>query len=243
MRILVTNDDGIGAAGLDALVRALEPANEVWVIAPDSQRSGVSHAITLHQPGKIRKTGERRFSCSGTPVDCIILAGLGAIPFRPELVIAGINEGPNLGTDIIFSGTCGAARQAALGGIPGIAVSCANYVAPFLYDAAAYFVADNLAKLVESCQAGTFLNINAPSSAERPLAAEWVSPGKNRYMDRLISFEAPDGYSYHFLAGGKHEVCEEDFCDHPTIASGRISISPILVNPQSPRGFVAGRQF
>ncbi len=243
MKILVTNDDGIGAAGLVALVGALELAHEVWVVAPDTQRSGVSHAITLHHPGKVRKTGERRFACSGTPVDCIILASLGAIPFIPEVIISGINEGPNLGTDIIFSGTCGAARQAALSGLPGIAVSCATYSAPFIYDAAAYFVADNLAKLVAACSAGVFLNINAPSSAERSLVAEWVSPGKNRYMDRLISFEAPDGYTYHFLAGGKHEVCEEDFCDHPAIASGRISVSPILVNPQSPSGFIAGRQF
>ncbi len=243
MRILVTNDDGINALGLDALVRALERDNEVWVVAPDIQRSGVSHAITLHHPGKIRKTGEHRYSCSGTPVDCVILAGLGAIPFVPELIISGINEGPNLGTDIIFSGTCGAARQAALNGIPGIAVSCATYVAPFIYDAAAGFVADNLKKLVAACVPGIFININAPSTSDRSLEAEWVAPGKNRYMDKLSSFEAPDGYTYHFLAGGKHEVCEEASCDHPAIAAGRISISPILVNPQSPPDFVAGRPF
>lgn len=243
MKILVTNDDGIHAPGLEALVRALEPGNEVWVVAPDTQRSGVSHAITLQHPGKIRKTGERRYSCSGTPVDCVILAGLGAIPFVPEIVVSGINQGPNLGTDIIFSGTCGAARQAALGGLPGIAVSCAVYTAPFIYDAAAWFVADNLEKLAAACTPGVFININAPSSSDRTLPAEWVSPGRNRYLDNLSSFEAPDGYTYHFLAGGRHEICDDLNCDHPAILAGRISVSPVLVNPQTPPGFAPGRPF
>ena len=243
MKILLTNDDGIHAPGLEALFGVLEPEHEVWIVAPDKQRSGVSHAITMQHPGKIKKIGEHRYSCSGTPVDCVILSGLGAVPFVPDIVISGINQGPNLGTDIIFSGTCGAARQAALGGLPGIAVSCARYSEPFIYDAAAAFVAQNIEKLSAACDPGVFININAPSSTDRNLSAVWVKPGKNRYLDQLTSFTAPDGYTYHFLAGGGHEICEEADCDHRTVAEGRIAVSPILVNPQVPSGFIPGRLF
>ena len=111
MRILLTNDDGIGAAGLAALEAAFGSRHEVWVVAPDGERSGTSHAIHLQGPVRIRHEGERRFSCSGTPADCVFLGLRGDFLPSIDAVLSGINHGPNLGTDVVYSGTCAAARH------------------------------------------------------------------------------------------------------------------------------------
>lgn len=243
MKILVTNDDGVHAEGLKALVHELSKEHEVWVLAPDQERSGVSNAMTLRHPGKIRKLGERRFSCSGTPADCVILASLGALQFKPEIVVSGINRGPNLGTDIIYSGTCGAARQAALNGLRGIAVSCAAYTDSLQYGAAAAFVRRHLGRLVELCDHSVFLNINAPSSDETDLVGSWAIPCRRRYRDQLRSFDAPDGFSYHFLADSTIETHAETGSDHDIVASGRVAVSPVLVHPQVQGDLVAGSEF
>jgi 5'-nucleotidase len=243
MRILVTNDDGIHAEGLAVLVRELSTIHDVFVFAPDQERSGISHAMTLRNPGKVRKLGEREYSCSGTPADCVILTGLGAIPFIPEVVVAGINRGPNLGTDIIYSGTCGAARQAALGGLPGIAVSCATYREPFIYEGAASFVRRRIDRLIELCEPGIFVNINAPSIGLHDLPGEWAMPCKRRYMDRLRSFEGPDGYTYCFLADSRIETLNEEHSDHDVVAAGKVSVSAILVHPQVASCTQSGREF
>jgi 5'-nucleotidase len=243
MRILVTNDDGVHAEGLKALVRELGREHEILVLAPDRERSGVSHAMTLRDPGKIRKLGEREYSCSGTPADCVILAGLGAVDFEPELVVSGINRGPNIGTDIVYSGTCGAARQAVLGGVPGIAVSCASYGPELRYGAAATFVRRNLPRLAGLCDGEVFVNINAPSSDEECLEAEWTVPSERHYRDRLQRFDAPDGFLYCFLADSKIETSGGEGSDHRAVSGGRIAISRIIVKPQAADTALAGRAF
>jgi 5'-nucleotidase len=243
MKILITNDDGVHAEGLKALVASLKKDHEICVLAPDQERSGVSHAMTLRNPGKIRKLGEGEYSCSGTPADCVILACLGAVDFQPDVVISGINRGPNLGTDIIYSGTCGAARQAALVGLPGIAVSCASYRDPLLYGAAASFVRRHLARLVELCGPDCFMNINAPSSDDDTLPGEWTVPSVRRYKDRLKSFEAPDGYSYCFLSDGRIETMDGAGTDHGAVAAGRVAVSSVLVYPQVSSSIATGSEF
>lgn len=244
MRILVTNDDGVHAEGLRILVSVLASAgHEVCVLAPDQERSGVSHAMTLRNPGKVRRLGEREYSCSGTPADCVILACLGAIPFEPEIVVSGINCGPNLGTDIVYSGTCGAARQAVLVDLPGIAVSCASYHEPLRYGAAAHFIRNHLERLAELCGPHTFMNVNAPSSDDEGLVGEWAVPSVRRYRDRLKSFEAPDGYSYCFLSDGSIETKEGEGTDHGVVALGRVAVSSVFVNPQVPSSLVPGAEF
>jgi 5'-nucleotidase len=240
MRILLTNDDGIDSDGLNALVEALRElrsskgmAHEITVVAPEGERSGVSHAMTLKRPTKIRKIAENRYSCSGTPADCIIVAGLCVMKERPDLVVSGINRGPNLGTDIIYSGTCGAARQAALSGVPAIALSCASLAAPFDYGACAAFVASRLEALKAAWMPGTFININGPSSPDKNLQARWTVPGKNHYLDNIKSFHGSDGYTYCFLTEGKHERENEGAADHQAVADGLISISLIDIHPAS----------
>jgi 5'-nucleotidase len=243
MRILVTNDDGIDAEGLVALADALAREHEVMVFAPDKERSGVSHALTLGAADKVRKVGDTAYTCSGTPSDCVVLALLGAIGFAPEVVVSGINRGPNLGTDIIYSGTCAAAREAVLGGIPGIAVSCASRERRLRYGAAAAFVLKNLESLAAACSGSTFMNINAPSADEDSKGAEWSSPCRRIYGNELRSFEGPDGFSYCFLTGADPGVRPEASIDYGVVSAGKVSVSPILVYPQVPAGFLSGREF
>ena len=126
MRILLTNDDGIHAQGLWALHAALAPGHEVTVVAPDRERTGVGHAITLHQPlraASLAVNGAEGYAVNGTPADCVKLAVLEILGGRPDLVVSGLNPGANVGVNINYSGTVAAAREAALGGIPAIAAS------------------------------------------------------------------------------------------------------------------------
>ncbi|MDR0720099.1 MAG: hypothetical protein LBF78_10730, partial [Treponema sp.] len=129
MNILLTNDDGVDSPGIITLFETLKacPGHNVFVLAPDSDRSGVSNGLlALTKPLKITEKQSNVWSCEGLPADCVLAACLGGRPCKPDVVISGINRGGNLGTDIIYSGTCAAARQASLLGIPGIALSLAG---------------------------------------------------------------------------------------------------------------------
>jgi 5'-nucleotidase len=243
MRVLVTNDDGIDSEGLRALIDALSGAHEVWTFAPEAERSGVSHALTLASPSAVRRLGQREYSCSGTPADCVILVSLGAIEFHPEVVVSGINRGPNLGTDIVYSGTCAAAREAVLCGLPGIAVSCASSREPFLYRTAASFVARNLESLASAGGGSAFINVNAPSSDDDRRDAVWCLPCERVYRNAIATFEAPDQARYCFLGGDRPGAREGGSSDYAALREGRIAISPILVQPQAPAGFRPGVVF
>lgn len=241
MNILVTNDDGIAAEGLETLVGALnkllgpdgKPLHSITVLAPDGERSGVSHCVTLRHPTKVRRLNEGLYSCSGTPADCVIVAGLGIMKTKIDLVISGINRGPNLGTDIVYSGTCAAARQAALAGIPAIAVSCASYLEPLDYSASAAFVAANLELLYATWRHDSFININGPSSSNSNLDAVWSTPGRNHYNDVLKCFDGVDGFTYCFLAEGKQERTPNPLSDHQAVSEGKVAVSLIDVNPRA----------
>src|SRR5574339_443005 len=121
--ILVTNDDGVHAAGLMALAGALNELGEVYVVAPDREQSAVGHALTLHRPLRVDRLAERKFAVNGTPSDCVNLAVLGLLPEPPVLVASGVNHGTNLGDDVTYSGTMSAAMEGTLLGVPSIAVS------------------------------------------------------------------------------------------------------------------------
>lgn len=244
MKILVTNDDGIHCEGIKVLAEEVSKDHEVWIFAPDGDRSGCSHSMTLRSPGKVRALDERTFTCSGMPADCVILAFRGALPFRPDIVISGINRGPNLGTDIVFSGTAAAARQAALYGIPGIAVSLATYAPPFDFRPAARFIRTNLDALKAAWDKTVFINVNVPPLPDADTRkGVFALPGTRTYRDTLHSFEAPDGYTYCFLTGEAIENGLEGFADTSVVESGHIAVSKILVNPQVPADFPTGGMF
>jgi len=193
LRILLTNDDGIDAPGLEALEKALSARHEVWVCAPDIERSGTSHSIQLKGPVRIRKVADRRFACGGTPADCVFLARRGSFIPPFDAVVSGINRGPNLGTDILYSGTCAAARQAVLLGAPALAVSLATLQAPWNYEPGAAFVAQSLEGLLALAPAEHFLNLNLPAVPQGPLKAQHASPCVRNYQDRVVEFISPGG--------------------------------------------------
>jgi 5'-nucleotidase len=239
MRILLTNDDGFASEGIQALAIALGADHEVWTIAPDSERSGMSHAMSLRHPLKIRKMADREYACSGTPADCVILGMHGVLPFTPEIVVSGINRGPNLGTDLIYSGTAAAARQASLNGIPGIAVSLATYVPPFSYTALARMVAGKLDFFLSLWDEEVFININAPV-ADDDFVYELVPavPSRRVYRDTLKFFDGPDGYSYSFFMDGHVDTTEEAGSDEYLVNKGyavytRVLAYPCAANEQS----------
>jgi 5'-nucleotidase len=232
MRILLTNDDGVASPGLRLLERALAPEHEVWIVAPDSNRSGSSHSITLGTPSRFRRTGEREFTCWGTPADCVVMALMGLVPEPPDLVLSGINLGPNLGTDILYSGTAAAARQAAFMGRPAVACSLASYLPPYHLDFPTRFLACNLQAFVSLWAEDHFLNVNFPNS-EGPSRSEVTFPARRVYKDTLVRFEAPNGDLYCFLGGQRPEAREEPGTDYRAIQQGSTSLSPILIHPSN----------
>lgn len=232
MKILLTNDDGYSSDGIKTLFSVLSPLHEVWMLAPDSERSGMSHAMSLRHPLKIKKLSEREYCCSGTPADCVILASHGMLPFTPEIVISGINRGPNLGTDIIYSGTAAAARQATINGIPGIALSLASYTGPFRYDALANLVAEHLDYILSLWTPEVFININAPDA---PVGHHYeiveAFPSKRIYKDTFKFFEGPDGYSYCFFMDGHVDTSKEKGSDEDVVAQGHASCTRVMAYP------------
>lgn len=232
MRILLTNDDGFAADGIAALETALGRNHEVWTVAPDSERSGMSHAMSLRHPLKIKKMSDRSYACSGTPADCVILSLHGILPFKPDIVVSGINRGPNLGTDLVYSGTAAAARQAALTGVPGIAVSLATFTGPFKYKALAELIAGKLEFLLSLWDRDVFINVNAPP-ADDPESYELVpsTPSRRIYKDTLKFFDGPDGYSYSFFMDGHVDTTEEPGSDEDMVNQGFAAYTRVAAYP------------
>ena len=218
MRILLTNDDGIASPGIDLLAKALRKAgHRVFILAPDADRSGTSHSITfLSGPCKITQIENDTWSCSGTPVDCVIFALLGGIPElciveephgsagkAPDLILSGINRGANIGTDIIYSGTAAAARQGSLIGIPSAALSLVEGDNGWHWGPAVSFIVEKLAEIRDYWREGTFVNVNFPNTATGPSALIPAFPSHRRYNDRIETYVAPDGGLYCFARAGK----------------------------------------
>lgn len=180
MKILLTNDDGYNAPGIIELDRVLTAAgHEVWVCAPASQRSTCSHALTLHKDLRIIKVSRRRYHCEGYPADCVLFALSGAIPCpKPDVVVSGINNGFNLSTDLIYSGTVGAAQEAVVRGYKAIAVSTSG-----AYTDAAEFVAKHVERLTEICPEGCYININVPVNSQLRYKPSVL--GNTHYHDTL----------------------------------------------------------
>jgi 5'-nucleotidase len=161
--ILLTNDDGIEASGLHLLDEALRDLGEIVVVAPDRERSAVSHGLTLRSPLEVRQIDANHYTLSGTPADCVIYALNRILVSQPDLVVSGINHGANLGDDIMYSGTVAAAREASRRGLSAIAVSQAYDESPISFEAAARFARRLVqAVLKRKSQGGICLNVNIP---------------------------------------------------------------------------------
>ena len=235
MNILLTNDDGINSEGLQKLAEILRIRlkHRVFVIAPDSNRSGVSHAISfINGPVVLCAAGEDAWSCSGLPVDCVMAGVLGAFPEKPDLVLSGINQGANLGTDIIFSGTAAAARQASLLGVPGIALSLdGDGHSPFFWNMAVSWIADHLVELLAFRGEDSFVNVNIPNREDGPLGIISSWPGVKNYNGTVSVKNNPDGGCLCRLEPGKEKAEEESGTDCDVVARNYVSVSVIVNHP------------
>ncbi|MEK6277423.1 MAG: 5'/3'-nucleotidase SurE [Actinomycetota bacterium] len=242
MRVLLTNDDGIGAAGLHAVRRTLAALEgvEVHVIAPDSNRSATARSITTRSPLSVQEIefddGASGFATDGTPVDCVRFADLGLLGERPDLIVSGINHGGNLGDDITYSGTVAAAFEGIVLGIPALAVSQQSAKREmdfrmgrsFDFTVAAHFVAELVRMLAaEPMPQGTLINVNCP--AGRPQGVEVTHLGKRLYNDelKLVDEDADDGRRRYQIYGFEPSFEDEEGSDLSAIARGRISVTPV----------------
>ena len=230
MRVLLTNDDGITATGLNAMRRALRdlPDVDLEVIAPDSNRSATGRAVTLRDPIWVEEVefgdGTTGFATDGTPVDCVRFASLGLIEAPPELIVSGINHGANLGDDITYSGTVAAALEGIMLGIPAIAVSLSGRSREF--GPLAEFVARMVDELDEvPMPAGTLLNVNGPPGDVKGACA--CRLGKRVYNDKMELTEEESGRRRYRLYGEEPGYEHEPGTDFAAIAEGLIAVTPI----------------
>ncbi|MCS7234552.1 MAG: 5'/3'-nucleotidase SurE [Armatimonadota bacterium] len=241
MRILVTNDDGIEAEGLHALVRACERVGEVTVVAPHHDRSASGHSITLHkplrvQPARIPGARAEAWAATGTPADCVLLAVYGLLPARPDVVLCGINLGPNIGHDLTYSGTVSGAMEAAVLGIPAIAVSLDAEADP-QYEVAASFAA---ALAEQVCRRGmppdALLNVNVPNlDASRIRGVQVTRQSGRRYRSRLERRTDPRGRPYYWIAGERTSPEDaEPGTDSHALSHGFVSVTPLQMDLTHP---------
>lgn len=232
MYVLLTNDDGFDSEGLQAARAALAKVAEVAVVAPDRNWSATGHNRTMDKPLRVTTVrladGATAFVTDGTPSDCVSLAVLGVLERRPDMVVAGINKGPNLGDDITYSGTVAAAMEGALAGIPSIAVSLTDYFEWDFTYAAAFTARLVLAVQEHGLPQGVLLNVNVPAVlAGQVSGVEITRLGKRIYNDTLVRREDPFGRPYYWLGGEIPRGVGEHGTDMWAIGEGRVSITPI----------------
>lgn len=244
-RIMLTNDDGIDAPGLAVLEEiAADLAREVWVVAPEHDQSGVSHAVSLHHPIRVTAWGPRRFSVTGTPGDCAVMGICHLMaPARPELILSGVNRGANLGMETVFSGTVGGAMTAMLLGVPSIALSQAwTDRATVRWETARSLGADLVRQLLAiGWGAETCLNVNFPDLPASEVGAATLcrqGVGLIRGMDVETRVD-PRGLTYHWLAfrRGPREQGRESDAD--ALRAGRIAVTPIRYDRTDEEAFAS----
>ncbi|NTW06013.1 MAG: 5'/3'-nucleotidase SurE [Peptococcaceae bacterium] len=237
MRILISNDDGIYAEGINVLRERLEKVGEIkkiYIVAPDRERSAIGHGITMHKPLRIKEikySSEKSlgWSVNGTPADCVKLALEELIDMPIDIVISGINRGANLGTDVIYSGTVSAAVEAVINGYPAIAVSNTSFEETD-YSAAADFIAKIIPEVfLNKLPKGTLLNVNVPPGITKGVKV--VRLGNTRYVNIFDRRTDPRGNVYFWMAGevfvDKDEAKDTDIV---MTSEGYITITPVQVD-------------
>ncbi len=236
MKILLSNDDGYDAEGLLVLHRAIADLGEVTVVAPEHNRSGCSSALSLRQPIKVRTHENGFYSVDGTPADCVHLAVTGLLNFEPDIVISGINDGPNLGDDTIYSGTVAAAIEGRFLAYPGLAISLAGHHLDH-YDAAAQVAVDLLQMLrdgadtLDTLKDVPVLNVNVPDLPYKQIRGIEVTRLGSRFQSQsVINDDAQNGDNVYWIGPpGPRNECGKG-TDFDAIAKNRVSITPITLD-------------
>jgi 5'-nucleotidase len=229
MNILVTNDDGILAPGLALLAEVCREVGTVTVVAPDREQSGTSHSLTLHRPLRPARRPDGAWQIDGTPTDCVMLALQALMPEAPDFVFSGVNHGPNMGEDVLYSGTVSAAMEAVTLGVPGIGIS---FTGNQLETLATY--RDMLVHLVRKITSvptfpeHTLLNINLPGIPASEVRGIQVTKLGSRYFsDSLTRMKDPWGREIFWIGGGTITWTGGEEADHAAVAEGYISITPL----------------
>lgn len=253
-RVLVTNDDGVLAEGLWALAGAFlkRGGTEVWVVAPDRERSASGHSISIHHPIEVceRPSGTPRlhvYATSGTPADCVKLALSGLLPEKPAITVSGINRGPNLGQDVFYSGTVSAALEAALGGVDAIAVSVAAFE-QVEYDFAAHFAVTVAERVLRGALNGEvrrpggrpiLLNINVPAVRPEDVAGVAITRLElTRPRDFFRKRQDPFGRCWYWMAGEAYQGDTVSDTDVSAVSRNLISITPLKLDLTDTEAFV-----
>src|SRR3954464_12168709 len=226
--ILLTNDDGVAAPGIRAAREALAEIGQVMVAAPDRERSAASHSISLDRPLRVDELEEGVFSIDGTPVDCVYLALMHLVPRRPALVVSGINNGFNLGSDVFYSGTVAGAVEGALRGVPALAVSLErkrpqdfSYAAGFLGALAAEMVARGRDALPDA----SLLSVNVPPGPVRGYRVTFL--GRRVYRDQVDVRQDLRGRSYYWIGGPEENATDLPGSDCSAVRDGLASVTPL----------------
>ena len=231
MKILVSNDDGYLAAGINALADALSDIAEVTVVAPDRNQSGASNSLTLHTPLRVHEAGDRRYFVNGTPSDCVHLALSGFLEEDPDIVVSGINHGANLGDDVIYSGTVAAAMEGRFLGLPAIAVSLAGR-SPGHFDAAARVAADLVRRLQRNpLPRDIMLNVNVPDRPYDELAGiESTRLGFRHRSEPLVPTHDPHGRRIYWIGPAGEGQDAGPGTDFEAVERGAVAVTPLKID-------------
>ncbi len=237
MRILITNDDGIHAEGLRHLVGVARQFGDVKIVAPDRERSACGHSMTLRDPLRMKQVpydGLDAFEVNGVPVDCVNVALTTCWKDGCDLVLSGINNGPNMGFDVTYSGTVAGAMEGCINGIPSIALSMALFVdgAPMHYETGARWLSENFEMLAKGpTKERVFLNVNVPAVAyPEILGHRIVGMGKRVYEDRVESRKDPWGREYFWQGGVVVMRTDDPETDVHAVSNGFVSITPVSLD-------------
>lgn len=232
LQVLLTNDDGINAPGLTALYHEMKHLGEVIVVAPDSEKSAVGHAITLSDPLRVwpfEKNGEFfGYAVNGTPADCVKIAYWALLEHKPDLIVSGINPGSNTGINVIYSGTVSAATEGTILGIPSFAISLTTFKKPDFTYAAKF--ARKLSKVIleKGLPKGTFLNVNVPPLKENEIKGVVITrQGLAVFKEKFDKRVDPQNRIYYWLTGTKIMIEEDSHIDDRAILENKVSITPI----------------
>lgn len=234
MLLLCSNDDGILARGLSCLERAARPLGEVFVVAPDREQSATSHSLTLHHPLRPVQLGENRWQVDGTPTDCVMLAIEQLMPRRPDFVLSGINHGPNMGEDVLYSGTVAAAMEGLALGVPSIAVSFAGRETIGAKESLLDEIVEPLNKLLAhltslpAFPAHTLFNVNIPGIPVAQIkGVKLTKLGRRTFSDSIAKMKDPWGRPIFWIGGGSVTWTAEEGTDVAAVREGYISVTPL----------------
>lgn len=229
--ILVTNDDGFFSKGIQTLAEVLQELGEVYIVAPDRDRSAVSHALTMHRPLKVDLIKEKCFSVNGTPTDCVVVGVKKLLPREPDLLVSGINKGANLGEDVTYSGTVSAAIEGTILNVPSFAISLVGE-RPFRYETASHF-ALIIAKFVleKKLPTDTLLNVNVPNKALQEIKGIKVTKqGKRSYENSIHEIYSPWGEKQYWIGGGIVSWQKMEGTDIQAIMENYVSVTPLHID-------------